>query len=97
MAGKTPKRAAHEVTEKRGGIFNASSASVIPKTNQAYRISKITRKASDDPLKQLIEQQHRDGSTADSIIQKIQSNNFFYNVVLFNDRNIKSSKFLLHK
>ena len=97
MAGKTPKRAAHEVNEKRGGIFNASSASVIPKTSQAYRISKITRKASDDPLKQLIEQQHQDGITAESIIQKIQSNNFFYDVVLFNDRNIKNSKFLLHK
>ena len=55
MAGKTSKLAVHEVAEKRGGIFNASSASEIPKTNQAYRISKITRKASDDPLQQLIE------------------------------------------
>ena len=35
MAGKTPKRAAHEVTEKRGLNFNASSASEIPKTSQA--------------------------------------------------------------
>ena len=41
--------------EKRGGIFKASSASEIPKTNQAYRTSKIARKASDDPLKQVIE------------------------------------------
>ena len=88
MAGKTPKRAVHEVTKKRGGIFNASSASEIPKTNQTYRISKITRKAFDDPLKQLIEKQHRDGRTGDSIIQKIQTNNFSY-VVLFNDRIIK--------
>ena len=35
MAGKTPKCAVHEVTEKRGGIFNAGSASEIPETNQA--------------------------------------------------------------
>ena len=63
---------------------------MIPKTNQAYRISKITRKASDDPLKQLIEKQHRDGRTGDSIIQKIQTNNFSYDVVLFNDRIIKN-------
>ena len=58
MAGKSPKRAVHEVTEKRGGIFNASSASQIPKINQAYRILKIARRASDDPLKQIIEKQH---------------------------------------
>ena len=49
MAAKTPKCAAHEVTEKRGPNFNASSASEIPKTSQAYTISKIARKASDDP------------------------------------------------
>ena len=90
MAGKTPKRAVNEVNEKRGGVFNASSASEIPKTTQAYRISKISRKSSDDPLKQLIEKQYRDGRTGDSIIQKIQTNNFSYDVVLFNDRIIKN-------
>ena len=90
MAGKTPKCAAHEVNEKRGDIFNASSPSEIPKTNQAYRTSKISRKSSDDPLKQLIEKQYRDGRTGDSIIQKIQTNNFSYDVVLFNDRIIKN-------
>ena len=63
LVGKTPNRAVHEVIEKRGRIFNTSSASEIPEANQAYRISKITRKASDDPLKQLIEKQHRDGRT----------------------------------
>ena len=90
LAGKTPKRAVHKVTEKKGGIFNASSASEIPKTNQAYRISKITRKASDNPLKQLIEKQHRDGRTGDSIIQKIQTTNFSYDVALFNDRIVEN-------
>ena len=58
IARKSSKRAAHEVTEKRGGIFNVSSASQIPKINQAYRILKIARKSSDDPLKQIIEKQH---------------------------------------
>ena len=56
MAGKTPpKGAVHEATEKRGAIFNTSSASEIPKTSQAYRVSKIVRKVSHDPLKQLFE------------------------------------------
>ena len=34
-AEKVPKRGVHEVTEKRGGIFNASSAIEIRKANQA--------------------------------------------------------------
>ena len=55
MAGKTPNHAVPKVPEKGGGIFNASSSGEIPKTNQAYRISKITRNASKDLLKQLIE------------------------------------------
>ena len=61
---------------KRGGIFNASSTNEIPNKSQAYRISKIARKFSNDPLKQLIEKQHWDGRTGDSIIQKIQTSNF---------------------
>ena len=92
MAGKTQSvlKRSHEVTEKRGGVFKASSASEIPKTNQAYRISKIARKPSDDSLKQVIKNKHQDDRNGNSIIQKMQSNSFSYDVVVFNDRIVKN-------
>ena len=97
MAENIPKRGAHEVTEKRGGIFNASSASEIRKANQAYRILKVARKASDDSVKEFIEKHHQDGKTGDSVIQKIQTVLFsgciIKNIKKFfctNDGNLKS-------
>ena len=50
QGGKNQK-ALHQVTEQRGGICGAESASHIPKRNQGYSISKKVSKADEDPLK----------------------------------------------
>ena len=41
-------------------------------------------KGSTDHLKKLIEKQQRDGSTEDTIIQRIQTNPFSYDIIFFN-------------
>ena len=87
--GKTPKKALFDVTEKRGGLLDAESSSHIPKKSQVYELSRKSKK-DDDPLKKLIGKQLRDGSTGDPIIQKIETNTFSYNIVLFKDRMIKN-------
>ena len=47
-------------------------------------------KGTTDPLKKLIEKQQRDGSTEDTIIQRIQTDPFSYDIILFNQRVINS-------
>ena len=83
---KPPKKVTHEVLKKRAGITNAPSAILIPTINQSYEIARQKYKATSDPLKKLIEKQQRDGTTEDTVIQRVQTNPFAYDIVLFNQR-----------
>ena len=47
-------------------------------------------KGTTDPQKKLIEKQPRDGSTEDTIIQRIQTNLFSYDIILFNQHVISN-------
>ena len=92
------KKATHEVLKRRGGIENVPSGSHVPNINQSYEISRQLNKGTTDPLKKLIEKQQRDGSTEDTIIQRIQTNPFSYDIILFNQRVISNiANFVAHQ
>ena len=82
--GKPLKKATHELLQRRGSIENVPSGSHVPNINQSYKISRQLNKGSTDHLKKLIEKQQRDGSTEDTIIQRIQTNPFSYDIIFFN-------------
>ena len=88
--GKPPKKAIHEVLKRKGGIENVPSGSHVANINQSYEISRQLNKGKTDTLKKLIEKQQRDGSTEDTIIQRIQTNEFSYDIILFNQRVINN-------
>ena len=95
--GKPPKKVTHEVLKRGGGIENVPSGSHVPNINQLYEISRQLNKGTTDPLKKLIEKQQRDGSTEDTIIQRIQINPFSYDIILFNQLVINNiANFWLH-
>ena len=84
--GKPPKKVTHEVLKKRGGMTNAPSAILIPTINQSYEIARQKYKATSHPLKKLIQKQQRDETTEDTVTQRVQTNPFAYDIVLFNQR-----------
>ena len=87
--GIAPKRATQNTLKKLGGINAVPSASHFPTISQAYEISRSLKPKTTDPLKKLIEKQQSDGCTENSVIQKIQTKPFSYDIVLFNKRIIK--------
>ena len=76
------KKATHEVLKRRGDIENVPSGSHVPNINQSHEISHQLNKGTTDSLKKLIEKQQGDGSTEDTIIQRIQTNPFSYDIIL---------------
>ena len=88
--GIAPKRATHNTLKKLGGINAVPSASHVPTITQVYEILRSLKPKNTDLLKKLIEKQQSDGCTEHSVIQKIQTNQFSYNIVLFNKRIIES-------
>ena len=88
--GQTPKRATFNLTKSSGGLYNIKNASSIPKVTQAYEISRKHNIKTTDPLKLLIQKQQEDKKTGGGVIQKIHTNPFSYDIILFNDRIIKN-------
>ena len=88
--GQTPKRATFNLTKSSGGLDNIKNASSIPKVTQAYEISRKHSIKTTDPSKLLIQKQQEDKKTRGGVIQKIQTNPFSYDIILFNDRIIKN-------
>ena len=88
--GIAPKKATHNTLKKLGGINAVSSASHVPTITQAYEISRSLKPKNTDSLKKLIEKQQSDGCTEHLLIQIIQTNQFSYDIVLFNKRIIKN-------
>ena len=88
--GIAPKRATHNTLKKLGGINAVPSASHVPTITQVYEILRSLKPKNTDLLKKLIEKQQSDGCTEHSVIQKIQTNQFSYNIVLFNKRIIEN-------
>ena len=79
--GVAPKRATHNTLEKLGGINAVPSASHVPRISQAYEISRSLKPKNTDRLKKLIEKQQSDGCTEHLVIEKIQTNQFSYDIV----------------
>ena len=77
--------------EKNGkdGIEKITYGAEVPTINQAYEISRNRSKSSQDPFKTFIDKQQKDWLTSD-IIQRIQTNPFSYDIILFNDRIINN-------
>ena len=88
--GKTTKRATHEVLKEKGGIEKNTCGAEVPTINQVYEISIKRSKLPQDLFKTLIDKQQKDGFTGDNIVQRIQTNPFLYDIILFNDRFINN-------
>ena len=89
--GQTPKRATFNLIKCSGGLDNIKNASSIPKVTQAYEITRKHNIKATYPVKLLIQKQQQDKKTGNGLIQKIQSNPFSYDVILFNKRLIKNN------
>ena len=83
---KRPKRATHEVLKEKGCIEKITYGAEVPKINQAYEISRKRNKPSQDPFKTLIDKQQKEGFAGGNIMQRIQTNPFSDDIILFNDR-----------
>ena len=91
--GIAPKRATHNTLEKLGGINAVPSASYVPRISQAYEISRSLKPKNTDCLKKLIEKLQSDGCTEHLVIEKIQRNQFSYDIVF--SINVLSKKLLI--
>ena len=61
-------------------------------------MSRQLSKDTTDSLKKLTEKQQRDGSTEDTIIQRVQTNPFFYDIILLTSVSLKTLQiFVAHQ
>ena len=84
--GNTP----HNTLKKLESIDAVPSANHVPTINHPYEISCTLKPKNTHPFKNLIEEQQSDDWKEDSVIQKIQTNQFSYDFVSFNKRIIKN-------
>ena len=68
--------------------MNIENASHVPAVTKAYEINRQSRQKAktEDPLRKLIEKQQVEVKKGGGVIQKIQTNPFSYDIILFNDR-----------
>ena len=62
----------------------------VPTINQSNEILRKRSKSPQEPFKTSIDKQQKDEFTSDNVIQRIQTNPFSYDIILFNNRIINN-------